>query len=204
MEITKIVVTGGPCGGKSTALDCIRTEFTKQGYTVLTVAETATEMISGGVTPWGCNSPVAYQYAHIPLQLAKELAYRRGAERMPAEKVLIVCDRALYDSRAYIPDEDFYTILAHYDLDPEAILKSYDAVFHLVTAAKGAEAFYTTANNTARTETVAEAAALDDSSMRAWSGHPHHYIIDNSTDFAGKMDRLIRAIGAFLDSKKGA
>ena len=38
---------------------------------------------------------------------------------------------------------------------------NYDAVFHLVTAAKGAEEFYTLSNNTARTETVEEAMNLE-------------------------------------------
>jgi hypothetical protein len=35
--------------------------------------------------------------------------------------------------------------------------KRYDAVFHLVTAADGATMYYTTANNTARGETIDEA-----------------------------------------------
>jgi len=39
--------------------------------------------------------------------------------------------------------------------------KRYDLVLHLVTAANGAEAFYTNANNTARRETAEEARDLD-------------------------------------------
>ena len=74
----------------------------------------------------------------------------------------------------------------------------YDAVFHLVTAAKGAEKFYTTANNTARTETVDEAAALDDKLIAAWTGHPHLRIIDNSLGFEEKMKHLIGEIANFL------
>ena len=34
-EITKIVVTGGPCGGKTSAMKHIKEVFTKEGYTVL-------------------------------------------------------------------------------------------------------------------------------------------------------------------------
>jgi CYTH domain-containing protein len=74
----------------------------------------------------------------------------------------------------------------------------YDAVFHLVTAAKGAEAFYTTANNAARTETPAEAAALDDGLIAAWTGHPHLRVIDNSTAFDDKIKRLLAEIASFL------
>ena len=74
----------------------------------------------------------------------------------------------------------------------------YDAVFHLVTAAKGAEEFYTNANNAARIETVEEAAAMDDKFIAAWTGHPHLRVIDNSTDFTDKMRRLIAEISSFL------
>ena len=74
----------------------------------------------------------------------------------------------------------------------------YDAVFHLVTAAKGAEKYYTTANNQARTESVEEAAALDDKLISAWTGHPHFRTVDNSTGFEEKMLRLIKEITAFL------
>ena len=81
----------------------------------------------------------------------------------------------------------------------EVLLRdSYDAVFHLVTAAKGAESFYTTSNNTARTETVEQAAALDDKLIAAWTGHPHLRVIDNSTDFEIKMKKLIAEIAHFL------
>ena len=78
-------------------------------------------------------------------------------------------------------------------------LRRYDdAVFHLVTAAKGAEEYYTTANNTARTETPEQAAAADDKLLSAWVGHPHFRVIDNSTGFEGKMRRLVSEISSFL------
>ena len=42
VSITKIVITGGPSGGKTTGLSWIQNAFTKLGYTVLFVPETAT------------------------------------------------------------------------------------------------------------------------------------------------------------------
>ncbi len=67
-----------------------------------------------------------------------------------------------------------------------------------MTAAKGAEKYYTTANNTARTETPEMAAALDDKLIAAWTGHPHLRVIDNSSDFEHKMKNLIAEIRSFL------
>jgi len=117
---------------------------------------------------------------------------------MPVEKVLIVCDRGALDNKAYMTDLDFSCVLEALGCNEVELRDNYDAVFHLVTAAKGAEQFYTTANNAARTETVEQAAALDDKLIAAWTGHPHLRIIDNATDFEDKLKRLIAEISSFL------
>ena len=39
-KITKIVLTGGPCAGKTTAMNWIQNNFVKQGYKVLFIQET--------------------------------------------------------------------------------------------------------------------------------------------------------------------
>ena len=77
MEITKIVITGGPCAGKATAMSWIQSNFTKLGYTVLFVPETATELITGGVAPWTCGSNVEYQKCQMKLQLEKEKIFQQ-------------------------------------------------------------------------------------------------------------------------------
>ena len=117
---------------------------------------------------------------------------------MPVEKVLIVCDRGALDNKAYMDSMGFNAVLAYMGTNEVELRDNYDAVFHLVTAAKGAEEFYTTANNSARTETVEEAAELDDKLISAWTGHPHFRVIDNTSDFEGKMRHLISEISAFL------
>lgn len=198
MKITKIVITGGPCAGKTTAMNWIQSNFAKKGYTVLFVPETATELITGGVAPWTCGSNVDYQKCQMKLQLEKEKIFAQGAASMPVEKVLIVCDRGALDNKAYMTDLDFSCVLSALGYNEVELRDGYDAVFHLVTAAKGAEQFYTTANNAARTETVEQAAALDDKLIAAWTGHPHLRIIDNATDFQDKLKRLIAEIASFL------
>lgn len=197
-KISKIVITGGPSAGKTTAMSWIQNAFTKKGYEVLFVPETATELITGGVAPWVCNSNVDYQICQMQLQMEKERVFRCAAEHMPAEKVLIVCDRGMLDNRAYMSELEFSCVMNRLGTNEVELRDQYDAVFHLVSAAKGAEQFYTTANNSARTETVEQAAALDDRLLAAWTGHPHLRVIDNSTDFEDKMKRLIAEIDSFL------
>ena len=198
VDITKIVITGGPCAGKSTAMSWVQNAFTQMGYTVLFVPETATELITGGVAPWTCGTNGDYQKCQLRLQLDKEKVFEQAAKTMDARKVLIVCDRGALDNKAYMDSLEFAQVLEFLGTNEIELRDNYDAVFHLVTAAKGAEEFYTTANNSARTETVDEAAALDDKLISAWTGHPHLRVIDNSSNFEDKMKRLIAEISSFL------
>ena len=186
MDLTKIVITGGPCAGKSTAMSWIQNAFTQMGYTVLFIPETATELIAGGVSPWTCGTNSDFQKCQFRLQLEKEKVFEQAAESMDVSKVLIVCDRGAIDNKAYMDDAEYAQILEYLGTNEITLRDNYDAVFHLVTAAKGAEEFYTTANNTARTETASEAAAVDDKLIAAWTGHPHLRVIDNSTNFEDK------------------
>lgn len=198
MEISKIVITGGPCAGKTTAMSWVQNAFTQMGYTVLFVPETASELITGGVAPWTCGTNAEYQKCQLELQIKKEDLFERAASTMNAEKILIVCDRGALDNKAYMSPDDFADVVRFIGSNEVELRDNYDAVFHLVTAAKGAEEFYTTANNAARTETVEEAAALDDKLISAWTGHPHFRVIDNTSSFEDKMKRLITEIASFL------
>lgn len=198
MKIAKIVITGGPCAGKSTAMSWIQNAFSKMGYAVLFVPETATELITGGVAPWTCGTNADYQKCQLKLQIEKEKIFEQAARTMTAEKVLIVCDRGTLDNKAYMSEVEFAEAMSFINSNEVELRDNYDAVFHLVTAAKGAEEFYTTANNSARTETVAEATELDNRLISAWTGHPHLRVIDNSSSFEDKMKKLIAEISSFL------
>ena len=79
----------------------------------------------------------------------------------------------------------------------------YDAVLHLVSAADGAEQFYTTANNAQRLEKADEeglkiARELDKKIVSAWKGHPHLRVINNHEDFNNKLNRVLKEISNVL------
>lgn len=199
MKINKIVLTGGPCSGKTTALGKIQGYFSKIGYKVLFVPEAATELINSGLGPEAYkNLNLDFQITIGKLQMAKEKIFTEAAEKSVFDKVLIVCDRGIIDNKAYMTKDEFQGILDAFGTTEVQLRDTYDAVIHLVTAAKGAVENYTTANNTARRESPEEAAAIDDKLLAAWTGHPHLRVIDNSTDFDTKIDRVIKEILAFL------
>ncbi|MCL2158000.1 MAG: AAA family ATPase [Oscillospiraceae bacterium] len=196
-HISKIVITGGPCGGKSTALGKIEQHFAALGYYVMFINETATEMMKNGSFPW-VGTVANFQTSLLMLQQSKEEIYFDWASRLNMEKILLVCDRGAMDGKAYMPKEEFYAMLSSLQLDENELRNNYGAVFHLVTAANGAEDFYQTTNNQTRTEGLEQAKELDDMLIAAWEGHPHFRIIDNSTGFEEKIERLIGEIEGFL------
>ena len=195
-RIVKIVLTGGPAAGKTTLISRILKEFKRDdGWKVITVPETATELISGfGIKPFdNCVSMLEFQDFVIADQLHKEALAVKAAEMVPEENVLIVYDRALLDDKAYITDDEFSATIAKFGRTEDEVLANYDAVLHLVTCAKGAEFAYNFGNE-ARTESLEYAREMDDRTLRAWSAHPNLRIIDNDANFNNKIERALREI----------
>lgn len=194
-KVWSFVITGGPCSGKTTALSTIEQELSSRGYYVLTVPETATELIPNGIRPFGNSlNLLAFQYVVFSKQLFKEELYQKISQMLPHDKIVIIYDRGLMDNKSYITEKEFAQILADFGMTQTEVQDRYDAIFHLVTAADGAEAYYTLANNVARTETVEEARRLDKLGIANWTGHNHLRVIDNSTNFQEKIHRLMNQV----------
>lgn len=199
-NITRIVLTGGPAAGKTTLISRILKEFKQEdGWKVITIPETATDLISGfGIKPFGnCVSMYDFQYFVTADQLHKERLALKAAEMVPEDNVLVVYDRAVFDNKAYISDDEFRTVLSSFGKTEEELLAGYDAVLHLVTCAKGAEYAYNY-GNAARYESIETAREKDDLAIRAWKCHPSFHIIDNSVNFEDKINRAIAAIYEIL------
>ncbi len=191
-KVYEYVITGGPCAGKTTGLSKLDRVFTDRGYKVIIVAETATEVIISGVNP---NEIPIIEFQRLIMERGKnkEETIRRVAKAF-AKDVIIFYDRGMLDSKAYMDYNDFILVIKEIGLTETEARDNYDAVFHLVTAAIGALEYYTTINNEARSETPEQAAILDTKTRDAWLGHRHLRVIDNSTGFSDKIDRLIKEV----------
>ena len=198
-QITKIVMTGGPAGGKTTLTTRLVKELTALGYRVLIAPEAATELISGfGIKPFGnCVSMYEFQYFVTDSQLQKERLAARAAELVPEEKVLIICDRGLLDNKAYVSQKEYDVILKYFGLTEQQVLDSYDAVIHLVSSAYGAEYAYSY-NNTARYETLEGAREKEELALMCWQKHPHRVVIGNSVNFDNKIRKAMNEIYKIL------
>ena len=199
-DIKKIVLTGGPCAGKTTALVKITEYFSGFGYKVFNVPEVPTIYSTAGWNYLTPNRDLYYQgeRAILETQLALEDQFVHLAE-VCTKPVLIVCDRGTMDISAYIKPEEWEEITAMAGTTPEGLLERYDAVLHLVSAADGAEQYYTTATNATRYEQANEeglriARELDKKIIKAWTGHPHLRVINNHDDFEAKLNRVLKEI----------
>ena len=182
-----IVLTGGPCSGKSSSLAYLTEKLSDHGFMVFVIPETATLITNSGIDRRKMNKSkqvVMYEEAILDMQLAFEETYQQTVARIfPERKKVILLDRGIMDIKAFIPDDDFKEMLKRKKLTEVKLRDRYNGVIHLVTAAEGALPFYTGENNLARMETPEEALAIDQKIREAWLGHPHFKIIDNSTDF---------------------
>lgn len=204
--ITEIVLDGGPCSGKTTSLAALSAKLADWGFRPLIVPEVATTLISGGLADIGViagRDPGLFREIEshmLKMMHANRQNYRALAQTFVArgEKVVIIYDRAEAGVAAYVGPTAFALLCQEAGLSLADVRDSYDAVIFLVSAAIGAEEAYTTANNGARRETLEEAAAADLRTRTAWAGHPHMRVIDNSTDFQGKIARVLGACARVL------
>ena len=201
-HVKEIVITGGPCSGKSEALKIISKRLRDMGYGVVILREAAEEIFTS-VFPSDVRDirEVLEKYPEkfyameeqIFLEIMAKLKIRRNlAEICGDKKTVIFLDRGPMDALAYMPSERFFEFVKRNGYSVSDTRDSSDGVVHLVTTADGAEEFYE--QNDVRIETAEKARTLNKETQRAWVGAPHLWIIDNSTGFDGKMNRLFEAI----------
>jgi hypothetical protein len=197
----KFCFTGGPCGGKTTALARVFSYLRERGFEVITVPETFTILSSNGLS-FDFFSTGGMDHVIQGTVLDVQCSMEDGIERIlraRGKPAVILCDRGCMDGSVYVAAETFQSIVKSRDTDIVQLRDNrYSAIFHLVTAADGAPDYYTLENNVARTESAAEARAADAKTQSAWVGSPHLYVLDNSTDFEGKMTRLIDIIAKIV------
>ena len=199
-NIKKIVLTGGPCAGKTTALVKIIDHFSSMGFKVYTIPEVPTIFLQAGMDYLTKNKALFYEgeKATLEIQLALEDKFLKMAEQSE-EPTVIICDRGTMDISAYMDDALWQQITALAHTDSLTLRSRYDAVLHLVSAADGAEEYYTTSTNKERKEGIERARELDKRVINAWTGHPHLRVINNHQDFIAKINRVLKEISAVLE-----
>jgi predicted ATPase len=171
----RIVLTGGPGGGKTTAADLYRREI---GQRVVIVPEAATMLFAGGFP--------RFSEAHA-LRSAQCAIYhvQRNLEDVQAALYpdrILLCDRGTIDGAAYWPDGGFFESVGSTHSDE---LKRYDAVLFFETAAVGGISIE--GGNPTRIESTDEALRIDTRLRELWSEHPRFVLVPHHTSFVKKI-----------------
>jgi predicted ATPase len=211
-RVFTVCLTGGPCSGKSSSLAMFVKELTSRGFDVYTVPEVPTLVMNSGFPYPGMDESVTDLLFDFELQLFKtQLAFEETVLHMARMRdtllrkrpCVIFYDRGLLDMKAYMPPTMWKEIIQREEMEmgegdeAENTLRArYDLVVHLVTAADGAERFYTTENNATRTETPEMARENDRRVATAWEGHKNWFRVDNSG--ITFMDKVTRATNHVL------
>jgi len=221
-RVVRIALTGGPCAGKSSALEHLIENAKAEGFDVMTAPEVATLYLNTGYSFPSASSDTfgaqkfAFQKNILKLQLQMERCYSDlgGSTGRPT---IVVFDRGLRDCRAFMSEDEWPIALAELDkelpngpngrITDDYTYQRYDGVIHLVTAADGCEEgvykFGVVEDDTGgrvyRRETPAEAIEQDRKLQQAWQAHPRHVVVTNVVDdeprgFAGKLEEATEAV----------
>lgn len=195
-RVYKLVLTGGPCGGKTTGQDKLANFFENLGWKVFRVPETATVLMSGGIAFGELNDEQVFDFQEnlIKTMIALEDTYFTMAAKSN-QNCLIICDRGLMDASAFIEYSQWLELLEKLNLKEELMCEDrYHHVVHMVSAANGAEDFYSVEDHNARFEGLELARERDHRAMEAWREHPYVDVVDNRADFETKLKHLIDVV----------
>ena len=119
-----VVLTGGPCSGKSSSLAYLTEKLTDSGFMVFVIPETATLITGNGIDRRKMDRPrqvLVYEEAILDMQLSFEETYREAVTRIfPEKKKVLLLDRGVIDIKAFMPHEEFYAILKRKGLQGSA------------------------------------------------------------------------------------
>lgn len=180
----RIVLTGGPGGGKTTAADLFRREI---GDRVVLVPEAATLLFSGGfprVSGELAGGAAQRAIYHVQRNL-EDVQSARFPDR------ILLCDRGTADGAAYWPG-DPAAFFGAVGSTLAAELARYDAVIFFETAAAGGISIE--GGNQTRNESLDEALAIDRRLQTIWSRHPRFVIVRHSASFMSKVVEGVAAL----------
>ncbi len=183
----KLVLTGGPSGGKTTLAMALQREFANK---LVVVPESASMLYAGGFPRK--NEIKSIQHRQRAIYFVQRELEAMFQDDFPNH--LLVCDRGSLDALAYWqgnPDEFFTSVETTHDRE----IKRYDWVLHLDTAPES----YYDLTNPLRVETYEEASRLNEKTKAAWNNHPQRIVITSEGHFLDKLHRSLFVIDCILN-----
>ena len=185
----RVVLTGGPGAGKTTAADLLRREV---GDRIVVVPETATMLFSGGFprrteADAKCHAQEAIYHVQRRVEEVFSLTYPTRA---------LLCDRGTVDGAVYYPGSPA-AFFERLNTSLEAELARYDHVIFFETAAVGGISIE--GGNPVRSEYTAQAVALDAALRELWEQHPSFTLIEHRRSFLDKTFAAVKLLESVIN-----
>lgn len=192
--ISKIVLTGGPCAGKTESIKYLKQKLENQGKKVIIANETSSEIILSGFKWWDNSVPTnVYQDMIFKYQLYKENAILKTIENSNMDNVVVIFDRGLLDGKAYMDENDYIDMIKKYNLTEENLYDRYDTVLYLQSVALSIPEKFEY-NNKARTATLSQAKLFDEKVKQVWKKHKNFIEIKACPKFEEKCENILNVI----------
>ncbi len=182
-----VVITGGPCAGKTAVLEFVRKILCEH---IAILPEAASILFSGGFirsdtfsTKKTSQKIIYYIQNEMQSLIINEKKWSVG-----------LCDRGTLDGIAYWPNHDT-SFFQELNTDKATEYNKYAAVIHLSTA--GLANGYNL-NNPVRIESASEALEIDERIYTIWKDHPNYTRIDSTLNFLDKIEQAVLNINKFV------
>jgi predicted ATPase len=177
----RIVLTGAPASGKSTALERLKTEPALSGFTFF--EELARQLLMQN--PDYRNDWAAFHYE----------IYRRQVEREnELDEQSFITDRGTADAFAFHPET-----MQEYGTTIETEYARYTSVIQLGSAAGLDDE--TLAPDEIRNESVRDILKLEEATRRVWENHPGYHFVPAEPSFEHKLRGVLALVLSLVTSK---
>lgn len=188
-----VVVSGGPCAGKTTLLEQLPAAAQVLSKTITIMPEVATQLIQEGVDFSWLAAHDRPAYLNVQRRIIREeldfvtsaLKHYRGTD------TVILLDRGISDTFSYMTSHEARTLAAEHSKTPHQLgYDNTDRVVYLPSLALSNPAAYDIhkGSNAGRYEAASEAAITCRRTLEQWAQHPELHIAD-SPDFTDKLRR---------------
>lgn len=193
-RIPRLVLTGGPCSGKSTLMALLRREYGQRVHFVPEVASIVIGQV--GIKPPKGDPVETRRFQRVLYRVQRSFEDVSNGQAVRDDKQALLLDRGVIDNAAYLPGGliDFESVC---QTKREYEYTQYDLVVCLETPPREVYDAERT-NNPARSETYDAAFELGNQIRNVWRYHPNFHVVSNGASWEEKVEGVRKIVRGFL------